>query len=146
MRSKPREDTRRMNKFLTTALEKLSGNRIRIENAADTLQVGGLLQALKVTSTTCPLIRIGPEADGGYLVPDDLVGITALVSPGVSSEVGFDHAMAERGIEVYMADLSVDGPPVQHPRFHFQKKFLYVVDVPRTCGSIRSVRRFALSV
>ncbi len=53
------------------------------------------------------------------------------MSPGVSTEVSFDLAMAERGMEIYMADASVDGPPVQCPRFHFYKKFLDVFDDER---------------
>lgn len=36
--------------------------------------------------------------------------------------------MADRGIDVYMADASVPGPPVKNARFHFQPKFLGVVE------------------
>ena len=70
------------------------------------------------------LIRIGPERDGGYLVPDDLDGIPYAFSPGVSTESGFDLALAERGLKVFMADHSVDGPAVSHPRFVFDKRFV----------------------
>jgi hypothetical protein len=62
------------------------------------------------------------------LVPDDFEGITACFSPGVSSEVSFDAALAEQGVHVYMADASVDGPPINHERFHFAKKFLDVLE------------------
>ncbi|MCU0317661.1 MAG: hypothetical protein MUC92_13840 [Fimbriimonadaceae bacterium] len=31
------------------------------------------------------LIRLGPDEDGGYLVPDDLEGIVACFSPGVNT-------------------------------------------------------------
>ena len=34
------------------------------------------------------LVRIGPDEDGGYLLPDDLNGIEALFSPGVSETLG----------------------------------------------------------
>jgi hypothetical protein len=70
------------------------------------------------------LRRLGPHGDGGYLVPNDLDGVTACISPGVSTECGFDLAMADLGIDVFMADASVDGPPVDHPKFHFEKVFL----------------------
>jgi len=88
------------------------------------------------------LVRIGPAGDGGYLLPDDLDGISVCVSPGVSTECGFDLALAERGIDVYMADASVDGPPHPHPRFHFAKKFLGAISqgddltIADFCGSI----------
>ena len=70
------------------------------------------------------LIRIGPEGDGGYLIPDDLEGVTACFSPGVSITSGFEEQCAERGLKVFMADASVDGPPVANPAFSFIKKFI----------------------
>ena len=71
-----------------------------------------------------PLKRFGPSGDGGYLMPDDLDGIVACISPGVSTECGFDSEMAARGIDVYMADASVAGPSARHDRFHFFPKHL----------------------
>jgi hypothetical protein len=86
--------------------------------------VRALLQKLRPLDPGMELIRIGPEADGGYLVPDDLDGISCLFSPGVSTESGFDIALAERGMQVFMADYSVGGPAVSHPRFVFDKRFV----------------------
>ncbi len=71
-----------------------------------------------------PLIRVGPDGDGGYVLPDDLEGITACFSPGVDFTAGFEEDIARRGIPCYLADYSVDGPPIDNPRFHFQKKYL----------------------
>jgi Methyltransferase FkbM domain len=70
------------------------------------------------------MIRLGPRGDGGYLVPDDLVGISACFSPGVASLSGFERDCAERGMQVFMADRSVDGPAEMHESFHFTKKFV----------------------
>jgi hypothetical protein len=88
----------------------------------------GALRALvtKLHPVACEvgLIRLGPSGDGGYLVPDDLQGISACFSPGVSLISGFEKDCAERGIEVFMADRSVDGPTESHARFHFVKKFV----------------------
>jgi hypothetical protein len=70
------------------------------------------------------LVRIGPDGDGGYIVPDDLEGIAYAFSPGVSTESGFEAALADRGLDVFMADYSVDGPACLHERFHFTKKFV----------------------
>jgi hypothetical protein len=71
-----------------------------------------------------PLIRLGPDGDGGYLVPDDLAGINECFSPGVSGIAGFEEHCASRGMDVFLADASVDGPPVQHARFHFTPRYI----------------------
>lgn len=83
-----------------------------------------LLQALRPLDPGIELIRLGPEADGGYLLPDDLDGIRYAFSPGVSNESGFEAALAERGMQVFLADASVDGPAASHPRFTFDKRFV----------------------
>ena len=70
------------------------------------------------------LIRVGMKGEGGYLVPNDLSGVSACFSPGVSAETSFDFELAERGMSCYLADFSVDGPPVSHPKFDFEKKYL----------------------
>jgi len=95
--------------------------------------VRGLLAALRPVHAGIPLLRLGPDGDGGYLVPDDLEGIGACFSPGVDRESGFELACARRGMEVFMADASVDGPAAEHPGFHFTKTWLGAVSEP---GSI----------
>jgi hypothetical protein len=84
----------------------------------------GLMKALRPLDPGMELIRLGPETDGGYLLPDDLAGIRYAFSPGVASESGFETALADRGIGVFLADASVDGPAASHPRFAFDKKFV----------------------
>ncbi len=84
----------------------------------------GLLRSLHPVTTPRPLIRMGPPGDGGYLVPDDLAGLDACFSPGVSSVSGFERECAERGMQVFMADRSVDGPAEEHANFHFIKKYI----------------------
>lgn len=111
-----------------TALENLSGHQVWLEQSSNLGEVRSLVQSLAPVAIEQPLVRLGRELDGGYLAPDDLHGITTVISPGVSTEVGFDLAMAERGMEIYMADASVSCPPVHHHRFHFQKKFLDVFE------------------
>jgi hypothetical protein len=92
--------------------------------ATDPARVRGLISRLAPFETDRGLVRVGPAGDGGYLLPDDLNGVAACISPGVSTESGFDLALANQEIDVYMADASVDGPSTSHPRFHFEKKFL----------------------
>lgn len=94
-------------------------------------QVRALIRSLAPVATKAELVRIGGELDGGYLVPNDLEGIEVAVSPGVATEVSFDLAMAEMGLDVLMADGSVAGPPVQNRRFQFHPKFIDVFDDDR---------------
>ena len=75
-------------------------------------------------ATGCGLTRIGDMADGGYLVPNDLQGISACFSPGVSKEASFELAFANKGIQCYLADYSVNGPPFENQHFDFEKKYL----------------------
>ena len=56
-----------------------------------------------------PLVRIGGERDGGYLVPDDLDGISDCFSPGVSGIKFFeDELLKTYGIPSHMCDFSSD--------------------------------------
>jgi hypothetical protein len=87
-------------------------------------EIRALLRDLRPVHGGVELLRIGPDGDGGYLVPDDLEGIRYVFSPGVSTESGFEAALADRGMPVFLADHSVDGPAVPHARFVFDKKFV----------------------
>lgn len=83
-----------------------------------------LVARLRPMDTDLPLLRLGAEKDGGYLVPDDLDGIAACFSPGVSHTATFEAALHERGVPSFLADASVDGPPRMLPDASFIKKFL----------------------
>jgi len=84
-------------------------------------EIGPIAELIAVKAD---LVRIGPKGDGGYLLPNDFEDIGGCVSPGVSFECGFDAQIADMGIDVFMADASVEGPPTNHKNFHFTKKYL----------------------
>lgn len=67
---------------------------------------------------------MGPKADGGYLIPDDLEGIEACFSPGVSVLSGFEKDCANLGMKAFLADKSVDQPADEHELFNFKKIFI----------------------
>ena len=96
-------------------------------------QVLGLLKLMRPVPSPAPLVRLGPAGDGGYLVPDDLDGIKACFSPGVSDEAGFELAFANRGVPCFLADASVPEEPVKHKNISFDPLFL---------GSISDSNRF----
>jgi hypothetical protein len=55
-------------------------------------------------------IRLGRNGDGGYVLLDDFTGVSAALSFGIARECSWDSAMAQRGIDVYQYDHTVDGP------------------------------------
>ena len=86
-----------------------------------------LLNKLHPVSCDKELIRLGTMGDGGYLVPDDLIGIEACFSPGVGYFSLFEKECAERGMKVFLADSSVEKPTQSHELFVFTKKHLGIL-------------------
>ena len=99
---------------------------VGLVQTTDPAAVRTLIGSLSPVATDRSLIRIGPEGDGGYLVPNDLESISACFSPGVSLVSGFERQCADAGMAVFLADASVDAPAESHPRFVFSKKFVGV--------------------
>lgn len=91
-----------------------------------------LIQRLRPMRTEHPLVRLGAEGDGGYLVPDDLEGVVACFSPGVAREASFERALLARGARCFLADASVSQPPLQDARVDFERKHLGVIDDEHT--------------
>lgn len=83
-----------------------------------------LIRKLHPVNGHAPLIRLGPPGDGGYLLPDDLEGIEACFSPGVNLISGFEKECAQKGMKVFLADKSVEGPAEQHELFSFTRKYV----------------------
>lgn len=68
-----------------------------------------------------PLRRVGGANDGGYLVPDDLDGIAAMFSPGVSDTITFDREISDMGIPCFLADGTVNSPPDMPDNMKFSR-------------------------
>ena len=95
-----------------------------VSKTTDPARLKSFFRSVQPVTTNVPLIRIGGEGDGGYLVPDDFEGVKTCFSPGVSDVANFELNLADRGISCFLADASVEAPPLIHPRFDFEKKFL----------------------
>lgn len=102
-----------------------------------------VVESLRPVDPGIPLIRIGADGDGGYLVPDDLDGIAACFSPGVDRQASFETALAARGIGSHLADRSVAGPPVGFTAASFEPVFLGTSDDTGTTTLGRWVERHA---
>jgi hypothetical protein len=83
-----------------------------------------LIRGLRPRSCAAPLIRVGGNGDGGYLIPDDLAGIEYCFSPGVNRTADFENELANRNIRSFLADYSVERPPLSRPEFVFDRKFI----------------------
>jgi len=87
-----------------------------------------LLHALRPVRTQFPLILLGPFGDGGYLVLDDLGGMTACFSPCVGTVSSFEEDCARRGMRVFLAEGSVSAPAAANTSFEFIPKNIGLID------------------
>jgi hypothetical protein len=84
-----------------------------------------LLTYLRPINNGHELIRIGGISDGGYLVPNDLSGIAACISPGVAETMDFELDIWEKfKIPSLMYDASIDTPTQLNPGQKFFKKYV----------------------
>ena len=75
-----------------------------------------VLQVLRPKPSPRPLLRIGGTGDGAYLVPDDLDGIRACLSPGVADRKPFEDELLEHhGIASELCDHSTDPDRLRTP-------------------------------
>jgi hypothetical protein len=116
---------RNSNRVVRDALIRLIGRvDYHVADRTNPADVSRVLRSLRPVDGGYNLVRLGPDGDGGYLVPDDLAGIEYAFSPGVSTESGFEAALAARGQRVFLADYSVDRPAEPHPNFVFEKRYV----------------------
>jgi hypothetical protein len=84
-----------------------------------------LFQHLRPEASPKPLIRIGEDADGAYLIPDDLEGIAACFSPGVNNFKTFEDAMVDRyGMNCHMCDFTSDVEKLRTPMIEGKQTFI----------------------
>lgn len=96
--------------------------RGRVPRVSD---VTALVASLRPFRTEHRLVRLGARHDGGYLVPDDLEGLTACFSPGVGTIAAFEADIESRGIPAFLLDPTV--PPPGGFERRFEARFLGTV-------------------
>lgn len=87
-----------------------------------------LVDCLTVYEWAQCLERIGSKYDGGYVVPINWRDVDALFSPGVGKNSDFELEFAKNSINCFLLDGSVKSPPIEHPNFNFEKRFLGTID------------------
>lgn len=100
---------------------------VMLQRATEKSEVVQLIEKLYPVRTDLGLIRLGPNGDGGYLVPDDLKEIEACFSPGVDRISEFElDCVRKYNMKIFMADKSVEKPNLDLPEeeYGFIKKFI----------------------
>jgi hypothetical protein len=67
-------------------------------------------------------VRIGGDADGGYVMPSLALKSNAVVSIGIGDQVSFDAELADRGATVLQFDHTIPGAPKEHANFRFHRQ------------------------
>ena len=86
---------------------------------ADVLDFLNLIRPWQMSSDH--KIRIGADADGGYVMPSSSLRSNAVLSIGIGREVSFDEALAQRGARVLQFDHTIDASPSTHPGCEFHR-------------------------
>jgi len=66
-------------------------------------------------------ILLGEKTDGCYVLLDDFENIKYAYSFGINRNIQFDKALADKGIDVYMYDHTINSLPYKNPKFHWKK-------------------------
>lgn len=67
------------------------------------------------------IILYGEKRDGSYVLLDDLTNIKIAYSFGISSNVHFDKALADKGIDIYMYDHTINSLPYENHKLYWKK-------------------------
>jgi hypothetical protein len=86
-------------------------------------------------------IRLGNDADGGYVCIDDLDGVDTAFSFGINDDISWDRAVADRGLMVYQFDHTVTDPAPDDPRMVFEAKRIDVSSGPDSQSLSDLIRR-----
>lgn len=85
------------------------------------LAIRHILGLIDPCSVKCGKIRIGGEHDGGYVMANDFTGNKIAYSIGVGPQVFWDTEMANRGMEIFQYDHTVESVPDSHENFRYFK-------------------------
>ena len=89
------------------------------KNQNDILCVYQFICPKKVIGKT--RVLIGHRRDGSYVMLDDFEKIKIAYSIGINKIIQFDKALADKGIEIYMYDHTIDKLPYENDKFHWKK-------------------------
>lgn len=68
-----------------------------------------------------PLVRVGNDFDGGYLMAKPFSETPIAYSFGIAEDVSWDKQMAGEGYQIYQYDHTISKLPEENPAFHWEK-------------------------
>ena len=85
-----------------------------------------LFEFLRPRGCKYPLVRLGSDRDGGYLVPELVEQIDYLWSAGVADDVNLELSFVagSDSKRAFLLDGSIQNLPSEHPQFTFLKSYL----------------------
>ena len=86
----------------------------------EVLNLLNLFRAWHMASAT--KVRVGTNADGGYVLPRCAQNTNLVISIGIGNEVSFDRELAERGAQVMQFDHTISETPFAHQNIQFFSK------------------------
>ncbi len=78
-------------------------------------------------------VRLGRSNDGGYVLLDDFEKVTTAYSFGISNDVSFEKALADRDIVIHMYDHTINGLPQNNYRFRYEHLGIAGADDSENC-------------
>lgn len=110
-------------------IARYSGIQYSFQRSSSRIEMLEFFSLFRPYKNGVELIRVGGSKDGGYLLPDDMTGITECFSPGVGSTWEFETELADRfEISSLMIDDSITPPNSLNSRLHFQTLRLGIND------------------
>ena len=97
---------------------------LHIDSSINKKSIINLIELMKVRDLGFNLIRVGPNNDGGYLIPDILNEIEDCFSPGIGNIYEFEKELRTKNISLFLADNTVDKENIKIDKFDFIKKNL----------------------
>lgn len=95
---------------------------VLVHNGTDAQRAAALLRMLEPRDAVgARYVRLGRDNDGGYVMVADLLAGGVAYSLGISDDVSWDRAMAERGYDVFQYDHTIETLPESNKRFRFEK-------------------------
>lgn len=116
---------------LLAIVSRATSSPYTLEKGTSTLEVNEFFKLFTPYNTGYNLIRVGSLGDGGYLVPDDLHGISDCFSPGVGTTCAFENDLALKfKIKSWLIDDSVSTPDELHTMNNFKQLRLGLDNIP----------------
>ena len=108
--------------ILNKILNFFGAKAFRQVNNAEIIKIISLFKPFNVG---IPLIRIGDNKDGGYLLPDILHNIKYCFSLGVGTVSSFEKELEKYSIKSFLVDKTVDAPGAELKDYSFDKKLVH---------------------